>query len=346
LNPTPSIYGLGFEELEGLIDAWDEPPYRARQIWHALYVEQVESAGEITTLPLELRSHLAQEYRFRSLAERRKLISNDGRTEKFLFSLVDGKAIEVVLMRYHRRRTACISTQVGCAMGCSFCATGRMGFGRHLSAGEIIEQVLYVSRYLTGQEDRLTNVVVMGMGEPFHNYDATVEAIGRLGDHRGFNFGARRFTVSTVGLVPMIERFGEELGQVNLAVSLHAATDALRDELLPINRKYPLGVLIAACREHVRRTSRRITFEWALINGVNDGPEQAHALCRLVEGLDCHVNLIPLNPIHGYSGTASPEPRVAAFQQILQSCGIPTTVRVRRGIEIDAGCGQLATNSA
>lgn len=346
MNPVLSIFDLRFEELEEVIASWDEPPYRARQIWHALYAEQVESAGQITTLPIELRGRLTGEYRFQSLAERRKLTSKDGRTEKFLFSLADGKAIEVVLMHYRRRRTACISTQVGCAMGCSFCATGRMGFGRHLSAGEIVEQVLYISRHLAIQDDRLTNVVVMGMGEPFHNYEATAEAIARLSDHRGFNFGARRFTVSTVGLVPMIERFGEELGQVNLAVSLHAATDALRDELIPINRKYPLGLLIGACREHVRRTGRRITFEWALIQGVNDGPDQAQALCGLVEGLNCHVNLIPLNPIRGYSGTASSQHRVAAFRNVLQSCGIPTTVRVRRGIEIDAGCGQLATESA
>jgi 23S rRNA (adenine2503-C2)-methyltransferase len=305
----------------------------------------VENAGQITALPKVLRSRLAQEYRFQPLTERRRLISDDGKTEKFLLSLVDEKAIEVVLMRYPKRRTACISTQVGCAMGCSFCATGRMGFARHLSAGEIVEQVLHLARHLAGEDDRLTNVVVMGMGEPFHNYSATVEAARRLNDPQGFNFGARRFTISTVGLVPKIKRFSEDLSQANLAVSLHAATDELRDKLLPVNRVYALQVLIAACREHVRRTGRRVTFEWALIDGVNDGSEQAYALCQLVQGLNCHVNLIPLNPIHGYSGAASPATRVAAFQGILQACGLSTTIRARRGIEIDAGCGQLATET-
>lgn len=345
MSQPPSIYDLSLPELEEIIAAWEEPAYRAQQIWHALYVMLVERADQITTLPKELRARLANEYRFQSLSEIRKLTSIDGRTEKSLLTLLDGKSIEVVLMRYRERRTACISTQVGCAMGCSFCATGGMGFSRHLSAGEIVEQVLHTARQLAAEGDRLTNVVVMGMGEPFHNYDATVEAIERLNDSQGFNFGARRFTVSTVGLVPMIERFGEDLSQVNLAVSLHAATNELRDALLPVNRRYPLDVLLEACRGHVRRTGRRITFEWALIDGVNDAPEQAHALCRLVEGLNCHVNLIPLNPIRGYSGAASPESGVAAFRDILRGCGVPTTVRVRRGIEIEAGCGQLATET-
>jgi 23S rRNA (adenine2503-C2)-methyltransferase len=343
LKQAASVYDLSHKDWGELVESWGEPDFRRDQIWHWLYVELAEEAQEITTLPVELRDRLAEEFRFQELAHRRKVVSHDGQTEKFLLSLRDGKAIEVVLMRYQDRRTACISTQVGCAMGCTFCATGQMGFGRHLTTGEVVAQVLHVARRLRQDGDRLTNVVVMGMGEPFHNYDATAEAIRRLNHPEGFNFGARRFTVSTVGLVPMIERFAEELPQVNLAVSLHAATDDLRGKLLPINDKYPLDVLIPACREHVRRTGRRITFEWALIEDVNDGQDQAAAMCRLVEGLNCHVNLIPLNPTLGYKGDPSPHARVAAFQSTLQSSRIPTTIRVRRGIEIDAGCGQLAT---
>lgn len=341
-----SVFDVSFQEMAELVESWDEPEYRRDQIWHWIYVELAEDAQEITTLPLELRDQLAKSFRFQELAQQRRVVSHDGETEKFLLSLNSGKSIEVVLMRYQDRRTACISTQVGCAMGCTFCATGQMGFGRHLAAGEIVAQVLHVARRLREDGDRLTNVVVMGMGEPFHNYQATVEAIRRLNHPAGFNFGARRFTVSTVGLVPMIERFGRELPQVNLAVSLHAATNDLRGRLLPINHKYPLKVLIPACREHVRRTGRRITFEWALIEDVNDGQDQAAAMCRLVEGLNCHVNLIPLNPTLGFAGDPSPHARVAAFQSTLQSSGIPTTVRVRRGIEIDAGCGQLATEES
>jgi 23S rRNA (adenine2503-C2)-methyltransferase len=228
-------------------------------------------------------------------------------------------------------------------MGCVFCATGQMGFRRNLSSGEIVEQVLYYARDLKSRGEQVTNVVVMGMGEPFHNYEATMAAIDRLNHPDGFNLGARRFTVSTVGLIPLILRFANERRQVNLAISLHAADDELRNSMLPVNRKYPLVDLIESCREYVRKTHRRVTFEWALIQEVNDSPEQARKLAQLVHGLLCHVNIIPLNPTQGYAGKATTRERALAFEEELERHGIPCTIRVRRGIDIQAGCGQLAT---
>ena len=228
-------------------------------------------------------------------------------------------------------------------MGCVFCATGLMGFKRHLTSGEIIEQILFYARQLQPLGEKVTNVVLMGMGEPFHNYEATMQAIDRLGDAQGFNFGARRFTISTVGLVPMIRRFANEHRQVNLAVSLHAVQDELRQSMLPVNKRYPVDELLAACREYVDKTNRRITFEWALINGVNDSVDQARVLGERLRGLLCHVNLIPLNPTQGYAGQGSTQERAKAFTAELARFGIPCTLRLRRGIDIQAGCGQLAT---
>jgi 23S rRNA (adenine2503-C2)-methyltransferase len=224
-------------------------------------------------------------------------------------------------------------------MGCVFCATGQMGFSRHLTAAEIFEQAVLFARDLEARSERLSNVVLMGMGEPFHNYDESLEAVRRvMGD---LGIGARHITMSTVGLVPMIRRFADEGLQVKLAVSLHAATDAEREALLPVNRRWPLKELISACRYYVEKTGRRITFEWTLIQGENDTPEQAHALGKLLRGLMCHVNLIPLNPTTGYHKGPSAAGRIEAFVATLAEYGIPATVRVRRGIDIDAGCGQL-----
>ena len=338
-----SIYDLTGPSLAEMLAAWGEPSYRARQVWRALYRDLAASPEEITTLPHPLREELQHEFTFGSLTPAAEARSSDGQTRKILFRLSDGKAIETVLMGYVRRRTACISTQAGCAMGCVFCATGQMGFRRHLSAGEIVEQVLWFARELRQKKDRLTNVVLMGMGEPFHNYEATLAAVDRLGDPEGFNFGARRITLSTVGLAPMIERFAAEKRQVNLAVSLHAATDELRTELLPINKKYPLAALFEAVRKYYAATKRRVTFEWALIQGKNDTPEQARAFAKLAQGLPCHVNVIPLNPTRDYAGQAATRERAAAFKASLEQHGLPCTIRVRRGIDINAGCGQLAT---
>lgn len=340
------IFELTQEDLAGLLGEWGEPAYRARQVWQGIYRRLADSPESLTGLPGPLRLRLGEHLSFSSSEIKAVARSKDGGTEKLLLALPGGQAIEAVLMRYERRRTACISTQSGCGMGCVFCATGQMGFKRNLAAGEIVEQVLLFARRLARTGEHLTNIVVMGMGEPFHNYEATMLAIDRLNDREGFNFGARRFTISTVGLVPMIERFTQEDRQVNLAVSLHAATDDLRSQLLPINRRYPLSVLMLACRDYVRHTGRRLSFEWALIRGLNDTPEQAEALAGLLEGLNCHVNLIPLNPTKKYPGEPTQRERASAFSDHLVRRGIACTIRLRRGIDIQAGCGQLATEAS
>src|SRR3990172_848472 len=261
--------------------------------------------------------------------------SKDGFTRKTLFELSDKNLIEAVLMRYgdpadnpqitasapdsknlrgaKNRRTLCISTQAGCAMGCVFCATGQMGFKRHLSSGEIVAQAMYYARMLKGENQAVTNIVLMGMGEPFHNYDNSMAAIDRLNDPEGYNFGARRFTISTVGLVPMIRRFADEKRQVNLAISLHAADDEARVSMLPINKKYKIAEVLDACRYYVSQTGRRVTFEWALIHEVNDTPEVAKKLASRLKGLLCHVNAIPLNPTAGYAGRATSHARAVQF---------------------------------
>src|SRR5829696_7813198 len=277
------IYDLDLDEITSLLKEWNEPAYRAKQIWQGLYQHLYNSPEQFSNLPKSLREKLAEHFTFSPFKVKLYLDSADGFTRKTLFELPDQNLIEAVLMRYgdpadspqikapapnsenlrgaKNRRTLCISTQAGCAMGCVFCATGQMGFKRHLTSGEIIAQVLVFSRDLLAQDDRLTNIVVMGMGEPFHNYDATMAAVDILNDAKGFNFGARRITISTVGLVPAIERFAAEHRQVNLAVSLHAATDDLRTEMLPINKKYPLALLFAAVRKYYTLTRRRVTFE-------------------------------------------------------------------------------------
>jgi 23S rRNA (adenine2503-C2)-methyltransferase len=343
LNSPELIFDYSLHELKQILTSWGEPEYRARQVWNWIYSQLATSPFESTTLPKTLQQQLDQSFLFQSLTAEASSASADAQTRKILFRLLDGYAIETVLMHYHRGNTACISTQAGCAMGCQFCATGQMGFQRNLSSGEIIEQVLYCARQLAEQDQKLTNVVLMGMGEPFHNYEGTIQAIKRLNDSQGFNFGARRFTISTVGLVPMIKQFSKENLQVNLAVSLHAATDELRDQLLPINRRFPLDALIPACREYVEQMGRRITFEWALIENVNDNPQQAKAFVERVGDLNCHVNLIPLNPTRGYTGKSTPRRSAEGFQSILRNHRISCTIRTRRGLDIQAGCGQLAT---
>jgi 23S rRNA (adenine2503-C2)-methyltransferase len=307
-----------------------------------MYRELKVNAAEISNLPETLRQKLIDHYEFSHLTPASSQISKDGSTRKVLFSLPDGHAVETVLMRYEKRNTLCISTQSGCALGCVFCATGQMGFQRNLSSGEIVEQVVFFARELKENDQKINNVVFMGMGEPFHNYEGTMAALDRLNHKAGMNLGARRFTISTVGLVPEILRFADERRQTNLAVSLHAADDELRNSLLPINKKYPLNELINACRAYISKTNRRITFEWALIQDVNDSIEQAHKLSSLIRGLLSHVNVIPLNPTRDYSGLATTMERAREFQAILERNGIPCTIRTRRGIDIHAGCGQLA----
>ncbi len=343
MNPTGQFFDLSLPELTALLQTWEEPAYRARQIWHNVYVNFVLDPMGMTDLPLELRHRLTESFQFSSMDTRAITESIDRQTQKILLSLADGEAVEAVLMHYHQRRTACISTQVGCAMGCVFCATGQMGFVRNLTVGEIVEQVIFIAHRLQNEGERLTNIVVMGMGEPFHNYASLMQAIDRLSDADGFRFGARRITISTIGIIPMIEKFTKERRQIHLAVSLHAATNALRDTLLPVNRRYPLEPLISACRAYVAFTGRRITFEWALIQDVNDTLEQAKALVSLVSGLNCHVNLIPLNPTTNYLAEPSLPDRVKLFADVLTSNGFACSTRIRRGVDIHAGCGQLAT---
>ena len=268
--------------------------------------------------------------------------SNDGRTRKLLFRLDDGETIETVVMGYRARFTACLSTQVGCAMGCVFCATGQMGFVRHLRAGEIVAQVHQARRLLHSRgESGLRNLVLMGMGEPLHNYDAVMTALEIISDRRGLNIGPSRITISTVGVVPGIVRLADEASPYHLAVSLHAATDEERSALVPVNRRWPLADVIAACRAYAKKTDRRIFFEWTLIAGKNDSPAQAMRLAELLAGIPSHVNLIPLNPTGGFAGAATAAPAAVEFQRVLRAAGVPSTVRQRRGIDVAAGCGQL-----
>ncbi len=335
------IYDLDFAALTELVERLGERKFRARQIWEWLYRQFVNDIDAMTNLSKDFRARLATAVTLEGGQIVSTLNSNDEQTTKLLFQLPDGQFIETVLMKYEKRRTLCISTQAGCAMGCVFCATGQMGFFRNLSSGEIVAQVLHFARQLAQQDEHVTNVVMMGMGEPLHNYQNTLDAVDRLTDLTGFNLGARKITISTVGLTPAIRRYADEKRQTPLAVSLHAATDVERDKLIPVNRRWPIAELLDACRYYVAQTGRRITFEWALINGENDTLEQARALGGLLKGLICHVNLIPLNPTEGFKGGPSSRERVDAFQEELARFGVSSTVRVRRGIDIQAGCGQL-----
>jgi 23S rRNA (adenine2503-C2)-methyltransferase len=336
------LYALTEAQLAELLAALGQPKYRAKQVRAWLYEKGASSFQEMTDLPKALRNTLEEQFTLGSLAVEAEQQSKDG-TVKRLYRLHDGQLVEAVLMSYDDgRRTACISSQAGCAMGCVFCATGQMGFARQLTSTEIFEQAALYARELQQQGDRLSNIVLMGMGEPFHNYDAVLEAIRRL--NRELGIGARHITVSTVGLVPRIRQFADEGLQVTLAISLHAATDDERSALLPVNKKWPIAELIEACRYYVDKTGRRITFEWALIAGQNDTVEEAERLGRLLQGLPCHVNLIPLNPTARFDGAPTAMPEAARFVDILDRYGVPATVRVRRGIDIDAGCGQLKSN--
>jgi 23S rRNA (adenine2503-C2)-methyltransferase len=351
------LLDLTHDSLRQQVVAWGQPAYRGDQLYKWLYQKVALAPDEMTDLPASLRATLAAEAQIELLAPVTETISRDGHTTKTLFRLHDGQLIETVLMRYERRRTVCISSQAGCAMGCTFCATAQMGLQRNLTAGEIVAQVLYFERGLRQEAEHhggdvpaettgVSNVVVMGMGEPLANYQNLWQALRTLTDAQGYNMGARRITVSTVGLVPGIDRFAEEDLQINLAVSLHAPNDALRSTLVPINHRYPLAAVMAACRRYVQHTHRRISFEYALMRGINDSRELAEELSTLLKGLLCHVNLIPLNPVAGSAYQPSRREDVDAFVEVLQGHGIPVTLRTRRGIDIDAGCGQLRARVA
>jgi 23S rRNA (adenine2503-C2)-methyltransferase len=319
-----------------------EPRYRVDQVWAGLYDQRVEPA-EMTNLPKALRSRLDMALPS-ALRPTATSTSDDGQTVKWLWALDGGASVETVLMHYPDRSTACVSTQAGCAMACGFCATGQAGYERNLSVGEIVEQVVRAaSAAADGPEQRrLSNVVFMGMGEPMANYDRVWAAIRRIHDDLGIS--ARHLTISTVGIVPGIRRMAAEDLPVNLAVSLHAANDALRDELVPINRRYPLDQLYSACEEYLTAKHRRLSFEWALIDGVNDRGRDAEELAAAARHLRAHVNLIPLNTTPGWPTKGSPSERVTAFRDRLRDLGANATVRANRGNDIDAACGQLRAN--
>lgn len=335
-----SCYDHDHSALEALLTdlLGTAPGYRLDQLWQGLYDGLLDPAA-ITTLPASLRSDLAERLPA-GLVEETRSVGEGGKTTKWLWRLADDALVETVLMHYDDRSTVCVSTQSGCAMACGFCATGQMGFDRHLTTGEIVEQVVRAQRQ--AGERRVSNVVFMGMGEPLANYDRTWAAVERL--HEALGLSARHLTISTVGLVPGIRRLAEEDLPVNLAVSLHAADDELRDELVPINRRWPLAELADACRTHIDATGRRLSFEWALIHDVNDRPGDAQRLAAYARPLGAHINLIPLNPTPGWPTRGSSRQRVLAFADELRNHGANATIRRTRGTEIDAACGQLRAN--
>jgi 23S rRNA (adenine2503-C2)-methyltransferase len=334
-------YDLDRDQVAALLD--DQPAYRVQQLWDGLY-RRVLLPEEMTDLPARLRRRLTDapslQPSLRLSAESR---SEGGDTVKWLWSLADGAKVETVLMHYRDRSTVCVSTQAGCAMGCGFCATGQAGFVRHLSAGEIVEQVVVAVRAARAGGRRLGNVVFMGMGEPLANYDRVWSAIRRL--HGGLGFSARHMTVSTVGLVPGIRRMAGEDLPVNLAVSLHAANDELRDRLVPINRRWPLATLADACEQYVTATGRRLSLEWALMDETNDRLSDVRELAAFARPLRAHVNLIPLNRTPGWPTQGTPPEGVRAFRDRLITLGVNATVRRNRGTDIDAACGQLAART-
>jgi 23S rRNA (adenine2503-C2)-methyltransferase len=345
--PRRSVYDLTFQALEREMSGL--AAVHAQALWRVLHREAETRIAGRDDFQRPLKEWVAD-----SLGESGSLYldapaladetgSTDGLTRKFLLRLADGQTIETVLMGYNGRHTACVSTQAGCAMGCLFCATGQMGFVRHLQPGEIVGQVLHAQRALRVESgDRLRNLVLMGMGEPLHNYESVMTALEIISDRRGINIGPSRITISTVGVVPGILRLAEEQRPYHLAVSLHGANESARSALVPASRKWPLAELIDACRIYARKTGRRIFFEWTLIAGANDSPTHAEELASLLHGIEAHINLIPLNPTSRFSGVPSAGAAATEFQRILrEKGGFPSTVRQRRGIDVAAGCGQL-----
>ncbi len=352
----PGLSGLPPSELAAWFAGHGQPAYRARQVADALWAGGVTSAESIGTLPAALRSDLDQAFSFDTVADTEVRLADGGLTEKALHRLADGALIESVLMHYparqsvsgpqRERHTVCISSQAGCAVGCPFCATGELGFSRDLTTAEIIDQVRAAARRLAADRRRLTNIVFMGMGEPLLNLDRVLDAVSALTDPERFGLGARHITVSTSGVVPGMRRLTALGPQFTLAVSLHAARDALRDVLVPLNRRWPLAEVVAAARDHARVTGRRVSYEVTLIDGVNDTEVDAAAMATLLRGDLCHVNLIPMNPVAHTPWKASPMDRIERFAARLRQDGIAVTIRRNRGQEVGAACGQLAAERA
>ena len=357
----PSILDLSRDRLTSTLIEMGEKKFRADQVWRSIYHETLGSFDEMSTLSKTFREKLKETYTFSALEQAMFLTSADKTTSKALYKLHDGELIETVLMRYetdgHRRnrKTACISTQAGCALGCTFCATGQQGFRRNLTVGEIVAQVIEMQRVARAEDEAqmaegkrskgdiqgVTNVVFMGMGEPLANYRNVIAAIRVLNDGQGLNIGARHITVSTVGLVPQILQLAEKELQINLAISLHAPDNATRSQTMPVNKRYPVEELIRACHKYADATGRRIFFEYVLLKEQNDSVEQAQKLGRLLNGLHCHVNLIPVNPTKEGPFERTDLTAAKDFQGGLKQYGIPSTVRMEKGIDINAGCGQL-----
>jgi 23S rRNA (adenine2503-C2)-methyltransferase len=349
---TLSLYDFLPEDVDGWLTAQGQPAFRTAQLYAGVYGHFAPNAAAIPGVPKALGATIDAELPLDILAEVTRVTSSDGRTTKLLFRTPDGCLIEGVLMHYRERSTACISSQAGCGYGCTFCATGKMGLSRNLSAGEIVAQVVALARLSREQEEPLTNIVYMGMGEPLANYDQVMRSIAILNEPHCLKFGARRITVSTVGLAPRIRRLADEPWQINLAVSLHQTTDEARSALMPVNLHYPIAELLDAVRHYVAKTHRRVSFEYALIAGVNDTGKVANELSALLKGILCHVNLIPLNPVAeavGADGALLTRPtreRAEAFAAMLVARGIPASVRYSRGTDIAAGCGQLRAEVA
>lgn len=351
LNPpsmSRSLHDLTFDELRAVLVADGLRPMHSAALWNALHhrATDAEALARVEFSPPLLRWLGAQvgsgddRWQLDVPVIASHVSSGDNLTQKFLLRLQDSQEIETVIMGYPGRFTACLSTQAGCAMGCVFCATGQMGFVRHLRPGEIVGQVLHAQRVLRAVGERgLRNLVLMGMGEPLHNYDCVMKALGIISDTRGVNLGPSKISISTVGVVPGIRRMIDERSPYNLAVSLHGSTDEERAALIPANQRWPLSELIAACRAYSETMDRKIFFAWTLIEGINDTPQDAQRIAGLLKGIQAHVNLIPLNETAGYAGRESLA--ADAFQTIIQGAGIPCTIRQRRGIDVAAGCGQL-----
>jgi len=331
------LRNLTFEEMEILAAESGQKKFRGRQLYEWIYKGKTDFR-EMKNLPEVFIRGMEKEWRIDSLELLRKQKSKTDGTQKFLFGLHDGEAVESVFMKYKYGNSVCVSSQAGCRMNCSFCASGIHGLKRGLSPGEIVSQVLDVERE-TGEA--VNHIVMMGTGEPFDNYENVARFIRLMNDSRGRNLSMRKITVSTCGLIPGIRRFAEDFPQVNLAISLHAPTDELRSRLMPVNRSYHLDELIRACREYTEATKRRVTFEYALIRGVNDTDRHAEQLAELVKGMLCHVNLIPLNPVDETGYTTAGRGRALEFTRFLERCGVTATTRRQLGADIDGACGQL-----
>ena len=332
-----NIKDYSLEELKEELKGMEEKPFRAEQIYKWIYESRVSDFDEMTNLSLELREKLKKDYELKEFKIITKQVSSDG-TKKYLFDLLDNNAIETVLMEYHHGYSICVSSQVGCKMGCKFCASTGIPFIRNLTAGEIVEQIMAVER---DENIRISNIVFMGIGEPLDNYDNVVKAIRIINDPKGLNIGARHISISTSGLIPQIYRLAEENIQCTLSISLHATTDAQRSKMMPVNNTYNLEELLKACRDYVEKTHRRISFEYALAKENNDNLEDAKRLVKLLKGMLCHVNLIPINKIENGQFTKSSNENIMKFRDYLNEHGIVATIRRELGSDIDAACGQL-----